>query len=169
VTQAATAAVTAVAVAAVIVLAQPSNDAPVAARPPITVAPDLVPATTGRATAPSASALTIAPSTAACPPAAPLDQLDPATTPLGCPGAPTVLTVTDVPADEGFWATTSTGADVWVQLVGHGESPIEIVAGSPVAVSGATGDPASIGTIASDRIAGGGWLLLVDFADLTEA
>jgi RNA polymerase sigma factor (sigma-70 family) len=164
VTQAVAAAVTAVAVAAVIILAQPSNDAPVAARPPITAAPVPIPATT----APSTTAVTTAPSVAACPPPAPLDQLDPATTPLGCPVAPTVLTVTDVPADEGFWATT-TDADVWVQLVGDGESPIEIVAGAPVTISGATGDPTSIGPIASDpRIAGGAWVVQVDFAAITE-
>jgi hypothetical protein len=87
----------------------------------------------------------------------------------GCPVAPTVLTVSDVPADEGFWATTSTSAVVWVQLVGDGESSIEIVADASVAIIGAVGNPASIGPIESDpRIAGGRWVVRVDFADITE-
>jgi hypothetical protein len=55
-----------------------------------------------------------------------------------------------------------------VQLVGHGESPIKIVAGTHVAISGTIADPASIGSIASDPgIAPGAWVIQVDYTNIT--
>ncbi len=44
------------------------------------------------------------------------------------------LTVTAVPANEGFWVTTPDGGPLWVQLVGSGESPEQIRTGQTVTV-----------------------------------
>ncbi len=87
---------------------------------------------------------TTAPAVAACPPPAPLDQLQPAAV-VGCGFAPTTLTVVDVPADEGFWARTATGQTVWVQLVGTGESPESVRAGSALVVHGTVAPPSAAG------------------------
>jgi hypothetical protein len=82
-----------------------------------------------------------APGGAVCPPPAPLDRLDPAALPAGCSFAPTTITVTDVPEDEGFTATTTAGQQVWVFLVGIGESPIDIQPGRALTVAGRTAVP----------------------------
>jgi RNA polymerase sigma factor (sigma-70 family) len=171
-TQVTAAALTAVAVATILIMTRPANNPPVAAPRPVAAAQAPIPTTAATTTTPSTTTPPPAPATAppnlTCPPPAPLDQLDPTTTPPGCPIAATTLAVTDVPADEAFWATTANGANVWVQLVGHGESPINIVAGAHVAISGTTADPASIGSIATDpRIATGGWVLHVDYTNIT--
>lgn len=49
----------------------------------------------------------------------------------------TSATVTEVPADEGFWIQTDDGGTVWVQLVNTGaESPVQVTADSPVTFTG---------------------------------
>jgi len=64
--------------------------------------------------------------------------------PPGCVFAPTVVTVVEVPADEGFWAETATGLAVWVQLVGVGESPSQVVAGARLIIEGVIADPVAV-------------------------
>ena len=91
-----------------------------------------------------------------------------ATFPPGrCPFAPTALTVTAVPADEGFWAETADGREVWVQLVGDGESPVDIDAGTVVTVTGTVGSPEGLGPVATDpRVHANGYVAQVAFADV---
>ncbi|MGI9030735.1 MAG: sigma-70 family RNA polymerase sigma factor [Ilumatobacteraceae bacterium] len=91
-------------------------------------------------TAPIVPAST-APSSTACPPPVVLDDLS-AGLSAGCSFAPSTVTVVDVPADEGFWVATAAGRSVWVELVGDGESPIGVVAGAELTITGVLGDPA---------------------------
>ena len=101
------------------------------------------PATTVAA-APASAELTDAETTPgaapACPSPAPLHEVDPSRA-LGCPFAPTTLTVTEVTADEGFWATTATQELIWIHLVGQGESPFDIEPGQQLSVAGRISAP----------------------------
>jgi RNA polymerase sigma factor (sigma-70 family) len=138
----ATPATTAVAAPAVTAPAAPVTAIPAAeARPATTVA--ATPTTASVVTARSAST-----AVSRCPDPAPLDELDP-TGDVGCPIAPTILTATDVPADEGFWATTTAQQTVWIHLVGRGESPIDVDPGHQLSVTGRIAtprtDPAQMG------------------------
>ena len=99
----------------------------------------------------------------ACPPAAPLERTDP-TTALGCPIAPAALIVTDVPADEGFWAETTSAQPIRVQLDGDGESPVDIVVGAAITVTGTLQPSTAAGSPSADpRAATMGYVLLVPF------
>lgn len=156
--QAAAVTVTAAAVATMFVVTRPQS-------------PDsdagVVPSSTSTTTT---TTTTIPPQTTtpppACPPPAPLEQSNP-TTILGCPIAATTLTATDVPADEGFWATTSAGTVVWVQLFGPGESPVTIIPGTSIVVTGTISDPAAAGVAGGDpRIDDAGFILEVPFTSI---
>jgi RNA polymerase sigma factor (sigma-70 family) len=103
-----------------------------------------------------------------CPAALALEQLG--TAALGCPIAPTHLTVTDVPADEGFWAQSASGLEVWVQLTGEGESPVDVQPGASLLVAGTVSDPAAAGPMASDpRVARLGYVVVSSYADVAVA
>lgn len=147
-----------------------------------TTAPAATTASTSRAAAPTAPSSTPRPATvpattvvaaaapvsppSACPAPAPVDQID-ARSLVGCPFAPTTLTAIDVPADEGFWAQTSTGQVLWVQLDGTDESPVSITPEMSLVVLGTIGDPSAAGSYAADpRIANIGYILLVAYDDV---
>ena len=123
---------------------------------------------------PAASAGTAPHASPPCPPPAPLDQLDPGRA-FGCPFAPTTLTVTDVSADEGFWATTANQQVVWIHLVGPGESPVQIVPGQQLSVAGqisaARSQPGQMGLPAAGdpRAAGLQYYLEVAYTDVSLA
>jgi hypothetical protein len=83
---------------------------------------------------------------------------------------PTHLTVTDVPADEGFWAQSASGLEVWVQLTGEGESPVDVQPGASLLVAGTVSDPAAAGPMASDpRVARLGYVVVSSYADVAVA
>lgn len=50
----------------------------------------------------------------------------------------TDVPVQSVPADEGFWVGTGEGQRFWVELVGEGESPVQIEVGDLVSFTGST-------------------------------
>lgn len=163
-TQSAVTAVATVAVVAGVVIARPGTADRDAVPAPTTT---LLTATTPAATATTAvTGVAPAPTTVPqCPAPLPLDQVDPMTE-IGCPIAPTTLTATAVPDDEGFWAQTDAAQPVWVQLIGEGESPIDIVAGARLVVTGMISEPAA-GPIAVDpRIGNAGYILQVAFTDI---
>lgn len=181
VTQVVTASVVVVAIVATAVATRSDDPPPAAAPPPVTTAaaePAPASVVTTEPAPPLSAAATPTPSTsrqvvtttaavAPCPAPAPLDELEPA---LDCPFGPTTLTVTDVPADEGFWAETATADDVWVQLTGDGESPVDIAAGRAVVVVGTVADPAGAGPVASDpRVLAAGYILQVRYSDVVAA
>lgn len=113
------------------------------------------------------AATTPSSSPTACPPPAPVDQL-PTPPPLGCPVAATVLVATDVAHDEGFWAESDFGRDLWVQLEGDGESPVRINPGTRVIVTGRTTPPNQAPAVAADeRIAAAGFFLTVNYDQIT--
>lgn len=130
--------------------------APTLAAPPTTVA-----------ATPSTIVNVASPNAPACPtPPAVLDQLV-VGAPGGCAFAPTAVTVVEVPADEGFWAETATGRAVWVQLVGDGESPIEIVAGVQLVIGGVVADPAASPPPPEDRLGRDGHHVQVGYDQIT--
>lgn len=157
-----TAAATAVAAAGAVVasLAVVANDSTTPADRPEAVAPDTTAAPASPTNPPVAvnapgpktesSAL---PDGRPCPPPVPLDNLESASR-FGCPIAPSRVTVSDVPADEGFWATTTAGQSIWIHLVGQGESEVQITAGEQITIRGvirrAPNDPARMGMPADD-------------------
>lgn len=129
----------------------------------VTTAPVATPSAPAAVATPSAPAAAAVP---ACPSPLPLDQMPSAAT-FGCPFAPSAITVIEVPGDEGFWARTATGAEVWVQLTGDGESPVDVQAGAALTITGTLADPAAIGPPASDpRPAAAGYVVQVAFADV---
>lgn len=121
------------------------------------------------ATAPSpTNAPSTAPTTGPCPPPEPLGERgSPPRDVIGCPIAPTNVTVIDVPTDEGFWAETSTQQRVWVQLMGSGESPVDIDDGTRLIVAGVVTEPRATGRASRDaRITQAGYMLQVRFEDV---
>jgi hypothetical protein len=81
--------------------------------------------------------------------------------------APTAVTAIEVPADEGFWAQTSSGAVVWVQLVGEGESAVDVVPGAALVVAGTLRAPDPTDPIAAEpRVAATGYVLDVAFGGI---
>ncbi|MEJ7584444.1 MAG: sigma-70 family RNA polymerase sigma factor [Acidimicrobiales bacterium] len=54
----------------------------------------------------------------------------------GRPVEADAATVESVSADEGFWLGQGPGQRIWVQLIGQGESPIEVEAGKRMSFSG---------------------------------
>jgi RNA polymerase sigma factor (sigma-70 family) len=121
--------------------------------------------TPSTAPAPAPAAPAIAPA-ATCPPARPLDELGGEAV-AGCPVAPTAVTAIEVPADEGFWAQTSSGAVVWVQLVGEGESAVDVVPGAALVVAGTLRAPDPTDPIAAEpRVAATGYVLDVAFGGI---
>jgi hypothetical protein len=54
-----------------------------------------------------------------------------------------MVIATDVPAEEGFLATTSGGQPVWINLVGSGESPVTVQPGMTLTITGLTAPPDS--------------------------
>ncbi len=136
-----------------------------------------VPAAAVPATAPVPTTIAItrpsAPSAAPpCPAPAPLGEID-ATRAQGCPFATTVVTVTDVPADEGFWASFAPARDVWVHLVGAGESPADIEPGQRLSLNGVIAappaDPTTVGLPDDARAARQQFYLEVRYADVRPA
>jgi hypothetical protein len=96
-----------------------------------------------------------------------LDELPPSPV-LGCPVGSTGLTVTAVPSDEGFWGQTATGREVWVRLIGTGESPFDVAPGLTVVVTGTTADPAGSPEVVDDpRAAELGFVLDVAYDQLS--
>jgi len=131
--QAATVAAIAAAATVAVVAARDGSSPPTAAP---SATPTLRPQPLAAAPQPTT---TPPPTTTACPPPAPLN----AASVLGCPIGDTVVVAVEVPADEGFWGQTSDGQTIWVHLVGDGESPVEIVPGTALTISGtvAPADP----------------------------
>jgi hypothetical protein len=120
------------------------------------------PAAATSAAPPGPTTVTVQPT---CPPALPLDQQP--SPPIGCDIAATSFTVSDVPADEGFWARDATGAFVWIQLAGAGESPFDITPGTTITATGTPTDPAGLPDIAADRrTVARGFFLTVRYEDL---
>jgi hypothetical protein len=48
------------------------------------------------------------------------------------------MAVQDVPADEGFWVGEAPGRRLWVELVGEGESAVQVRVGDRVSFVGTT-------------------------------
>jgi len=131
---------------------------------PVSAAPATVPATVPAA---APTALAPPPPNPPCPASLPLDQA-PADLAPGCPFAPTTVTVIEVPDDEGFWVRTAGGGEVWVHLVGAGESPVTIEPGMALTVVGTVGDPSAVGPVSSDpRLQAGGLIVEVAFPNAT--
>lgn len=165
VTQVAVVAAATIAVVTGAVIARPDQTERTAGPAPTIVMPDPAPVSVSTTTA--ATTTTIG--AGSCPAPLPLDQLDPSAA-IGCPVAATTLTATDVPADEGFWAQTVSGQPVWVQMIGEGESPVEIAPGTPLVLVGTISDPAGAGPVALDpRITEVGFILQAAYADVTAA
>ena len=101
-----------------------------------------------------------------CPPPAPLEQLDPLAA-IGCPIAPTSLSVVEVPADEGFWAETATGARCGCNWRALGESPLDVDVADVVVVVGVVTEAAALGSAANGPIADAGFFVEVDYQDIT--
>jgi RNA polymerase sigma factor (sigma-70 family) len=162
-TQAALVTVGATAAVAAFAVTRPDPPPQTASAPPAAIV-----STTPAVTTPTTtSAPTTTPPPSLCPPPAPLDQQP--SPPLGCPIAATAFTVIDVPADEGFWAQDSTGAAVWIQLDGDGESPFDITPGTNLQATGTATDPATVPTVAADpRTVARGFFLTVRYEDLVE-
>lgn len=79
------------------------------------------------------------PSLPECPPN-PLADPDPSRH-RGCNVPATEIIATEVLTDEGFVATTQSGETIWVELVGPGESPVEIDNGTRAVITGTITDP----------------------------
>lgn len=156
---------TTVIAAGIVILALPEDDGAEQALAPI------APATTPRnvAAAPPASDPSTSPSTSAPDPCSPrkrLEDVDPDDV-IGCPIAPTTITVINVPTDEGFWARTAAQRDVWVQLIGPGESSVTIEDGRRLGVVGVIADPVATGKPSRDaRIREAGYILRVRYGDV---
>jgi RNA polymerase sigma factor (sigma-70 family) len=154
-TQAAAAVVAGAAITTAVALSRPDPAIDTAPVPPPAAAPSSPPTTP--APAPSTTAMP------ACPPAVPLEQMA-APPAIGCPVGPTNVTATAVTRDEGFWAETATGQQIWVQLVGDGESPIDITEGITLTVFGTIADPTAAPLVADDeRVGHAGFILLVPY------
>jgi len=171
VTQVATAVVAAGAITIGVISAndRPETAAPAREQALLRPAPT-TPPTSATVVPATPAAATPAPATTApnpCPAPVPLGQVDPSTA-LGCPIAPTAVTVTDVPFDEGFWVQTDTGTTVFVQLIGEGESAISIEPGTPLTVAGTLRTRPVDGPITSDpRLATVAYILEVPFDAVT--
>lgn len=145
------------------------NHDPASAPPTAEAAPSIL--LDGMPPAPASAPASVA-AASTCPPPAPLETSNPAVL-LGCSFAPTVITPTDIAADEGFWAATATDQIIWVALIGSGESPFDIVAGQPVQIVGtivaAPDDPAQIDAPddAQSRLTQAGYFINVNFDDLS--
>lgn len=113
-------------------------------------------------TAPSSTG----PSATACPAPVVLDQLSTDLS-AGCSFAPSTVTVVDVPADEGFWVETAAGRSIWVELVGDGESPVSVVAGAQLTITGVLGDPAVAPPPLDDGLGGLADVVQVGYDEIT--
>lgn len=148
--------------------AVPTNDTSPVAPPLAAIPPSTTPAPS---TMTPASASTVPPASTAvaptCPPPLPVERM---TLPpvLGCPVATSTLTATAVSHDEGFWAQTTTGQLIWVQLVGDGESPIHITDGLTLNVAGTAADPTAAPAVANDeRVRRAGFILQASYDAVT--
>lgn len=165
-TQIAALAATTVAAATLVVFALPADDDEQRALAPAAAATAPRDEATAPAviTDPPSSPSTTAPDP--CSPLAPLEDLEPRDA-IGCPIAPTAVTVVDVPTDEGFWVETEAQQLVWVQLRGRGESPVEIEDGNRLVVVGVITDPVATGKRSrDDRIMEAGYILQVRYGDV---
>jgi hypothetical protein len=78
-------------------------------------------------------------------------------------------------ADEGFWAGTGAGDQLWVQLVGRGESPFQVRAGQRASFTGRlvpnpTGFARRVGMVPAEGAAlvdRQGYHIEVAYADIT--
>ena len=122
-------------------------------------------ATVPATTAPAAAVVAAPAPAAPCPPN-PLDTPDPAQS-AGCAVPSVAVTAIDVATDEGFMAQTAQGQQLWVQLVGVGESPVDVDTAMQATIAGTITAATPDDGPSDERVRDMGWFVSVDYGDIT--